>query len=71
MKCVSQALMEQAVKKSVAVLMGRHVTILEEGARVTKAGRGSIVTSPAPRDFLAWTVGGSVTVATMAQSVTM
>lgn len=53
MKCVSQALMEQAVKKSVAVLMGRHVTILEEGAPVTKAGKGSIVTSPAPRDFLA------------------
>lgn len=45
--------MEQAVKKSVAVLMGRHVTILEEGAPVTKAGKGSIVTSPAPRDFLA------------------
>lgn len=63
--------MEQVVKKSVAVLMGRHVTILEEGAPVTKAGRGSIVTSPAPRDFSAWTVGGCVTVGTMVQSVTM
>lgn len=71
MKCVSQVLMEQAVKKSVAVLTGRHVTILEEGAPATKAGRGSIVTSPAPRDFSAWTVGGCVTVGTMVQSVTM
>lgn len=71
MKCVSQVLMELAVKKSVTVLTGRHVTILEEGAPVTKAGRGSIVTSPAPRDFSAWTVGGCVTVGTMVQSVTM
>lgn len=71
MKCVSQAHMEQAVKKNAAVLTEHRVIILEEGAPVTKAGRGSIVTSPAPRDFSAWTVRGSVTVGTMVQSVTM
>lgn len=63
--------MEQAVKRNAAVLMGHHVITLEEDAPVMKAGRGSIVTSPVPRDFSAWTVRGSVTVETMEQSVTM
>lgn len=70
MKGVIMVPLEQGVKRNAAVPMVHHVIILEEGAPALLVGRGSTVTSPAPRDFTAWIVRGSVTVETMGQSVT-